>query len=252
MLTTIEQVREWIKDNGFKRWVLYKDYSKTEKIIDSSAFPSETDDKIAMTEKYLRLAGGNAYAAGAPTNATSDLTTTAEIRLQDAQPQQPVQGVPSGYPSIGELRNEMMKSVRAEIEAENYRRDRANFEAEKKEFEEEKKSAMGALIHYFAPIGQQLLQNKLMRNVAGVDAEEPVEVHVKQEQPAQPEQPEVQEAEQPTVWDDFAEDEAERVMTLIARFKKVEPRYMELLQSVVEMAESGDSTYTMAKGVLLK
>ena len=38
----------------------------------------------------------------------------------------------------------------------------------------------------------------------------------------------------------------------MARLKKVEPNYLALLESVVEMAESGDATYKMAKGFLLK
>ena len=74
MLTTIEQLREWVTDNGLKRWVLYKDYGRTEKINDSGAFPvSDIEDKLAMTEKYLRMAGGHAYAAGGTSGSKADL-----------------------------------------------------------------------------------------------------------------------------------------------------------------------------------
>ena len=110
MLTTIEQVREWITDNGFKRWILYRDYSRTEKILDSAAFPADMEDKLAMTEKYLRYAGGNAYAAGAPNSAVNDLTTICEIRLSDGQTAQPTNGIGNNYPTIGELTDSLMNS----------------------------------------------------------------------------------------------------------------------------------------------
>lgn len=44
----------------------------------------------------------------------------------------------------------------------------------------------------------------------------------------------------------------ERVDALIARFEAAEPEYIQLLESVVVMAEAGDATYKMAKNVLLK
>lgn len=241
MLSTFEQVKEWITENGFKRWVLYKDYSKTEKIIDSANFTvSDMPDKLAMTEKYLRLAGGHAYAAGATSNATSDLNTTCEIRLSEAATQQSVQGI-GGYPSIGELTETITKQVRAEIEAENYKRERADFEREKKEFEQEKQSALGALVHYLAPVAQQLLTRGAMPRVAGMDSKEDVHVIVPEDQPSE-EQEEVS---------PFTDEEADELFALLARFKKVEPDYLTMLRKVVEMAESGDKTYAMAKNFLV-
>lgn len=247
MLTSFEQVKQWITENGLKRWVLFRDHSKTEKIIDSQYFSvSDQADKLAMTEKYLRLAGGRAFAAGSGSNSVTDLNITADIRLEDIQ--QPTNGVGGGLSmqTIGELRDEITKSVRAQIKAEEYEKERAKFEEEKKEFEAEKQSAIGALFHYFAPIGQQLLQKKMMRNVAGVDAEEPVHV-----QPIHVDEPESVEEVQ-TEEDPFSDEESEKLMALMVRFKKVEPRYLELIESVVTMAENGDSTYNMAKGFLLK
>ena len=38
----------------------------------------------------------------------------------------------------------------------------------------------------------------------------------------------------------------------MVRFKAVEPDYLQLIEAVVKMAESGDSMYNMAKGMLLK
>ena len=250
MLTTWDQVQEWITENGFKRWVLYRDRSRTEKIIDSNAFPvSDMEDKLAMTEKYLRLAGGNAYAAGSTTGAQAELNVTTEIRLQEAQAQ-PTNGI-GGEMSIGELTRSITESVtkqiRAEMEAQKYKEERAAFEKEKAEFEEEKKSTIGALVHYFAPIGQQLLQRHMIPRVAGVDAEEPVHAApIVADRPGEAPEHE-EENESP-----FTDEEEAKIFDLMCRFKKIEPDYLSLLESVVKMAESGDTTYTMAKGFLVK
>lgn len=250
MLTTWDQVQEWITENGFKRWVLYKDSSRNEKIIDSNAFTvSDQADKLAMTEKYLRLSGGRAYAAGAASGAQADLNVTAEIRLQDDQAQ-PTNGI-GGEMSIGELTRSITESVtkqiRAEMEAQKYKDERAAFEKEKAEFEEEKKSTIGALVHYFAPIGQQLLQRHMMPRVAGVDAEEPVHAApIVVDKPGEAPEHE-EENESP-----FTDEEEAKIFDLMCRFKKIEPDYLSLLESVVKMAESGDTTYTMAKGFLVK
>lgn len=258
MLTTWQQVEDWIRDNGFKRWILYRDRSRNEKIVDSMSFPSELEDKLQMTEKYLRLTGGSAYAAGGTSGTQSDLTTVCEIRLAEQQPTAGISGQNIQPLNIGEIEERVRKQVKAEIAAENYARDKAQFEKDKKAFEEEKQSALGALIHYFAPIGQQLIAKGLMRNVAGVDTAEPVhaqpivaEPQPKEEKPeADPDEKDNQELVD--MANDFTDEEGEKLTALMSRFKKVEPQYMELIEAVVEMAERGDSTYTMAKGFLIK
>ena len=252
LLNNFDQVREWITDNGFKRWVLYKDYTRSEKIIDSAAFPvSDQADKIAMTEKYLRLAGGKAYAAGSSTGSQNDLTVTTEIRLDEMQ--SPVSGTQQNIEplNIGEIENRIRKQLKAEIEIENLKKREADVERRERALEAEKQSAMGALVHYFAPLGEMFLKNKMMRNVAGVDADAPV--HARKIQPIIPEdepetkEPETQEEEI------FTDAESEELFDLMSRFKAVEPEnWLKMLRTVVEMAESGDATYNMAKGFLIK
>ena len=246
MLTTIEQVREWITDNGFKRWVLYRDYGRTEKILDSAGLAvADMPDKLAMTEKYLRLAGGHAYAAGSITNASNDLTFIAEIQLTEQQA--PAAGVGFTPQPIDEaaMEKRIEARLRAEYERKEYEQKNADLERREKEFSEKQNSAMGALVHYFAPIGQALLGSRRM--VAGVDAERPVHTApiVVEEHAEEPDE-EKQEEEI------FTDEESDKLFELMARFKKAEPDYLKLITRVVEMAESGDGTYTMAKGFLLK
>ena len=252
MLTSFSQVAEWIKDNGFKRWVLYFDYSHTQKMVDSASFQSELPDKIAMTEKYLRLNGGHAYAAGGPTAAASDLNTFIEISLNDAPgAQQPTAGVGMTQ-DIGAIEERLRKQIKAEIAQERYEQERKEFEAEKKEFEAEKQSVIGLIVGQIAPYIPVLNSAMNKRMVAGIDTQEPVHAQpiVADDPKDDPENPEdVQEA---SAWDNFTEEEGEEIGKLMAEFKSVEPQYLDLLRSVVKMAKSGDVMYKTAKGFLLK
>ena len=250
LLNTFDQVKEWIIDNGFRRWVLYKDYTRAEKIIDSAAFPiSDQADKIAMTEKYLRLAGGKAYAAGSASGSQNELNVTTHIRLDGmGDEQQPVNGMQNIQQlNIGEIESRIRKQLKAEIAAENYEREKKAFEEEKKAFEEEKQSAIGALVHYFAPLGQMFLEKKMMRNVAGVDADEPVHAHKIQPIIPEEEQPQVGTVDDPEEEEIFAEEESEKLFELIKQWKAVEPDYLVFLEKIVTMAVNGDENYKLAK-----
>lgn len=247
MLTSFEQVKQWITDNGFKRWVLYKDYSKSEKIIDSANFTvSDIPDKLAMTEKYLRLEGGHAYAAGSVDNSASNLNTTCEIRLEEStRGTQGVGGSGIDAMNIGQLREEIARSVRAEIEAENYKREKAEFEKAKKEFEEREAGVWGMIVNKVGPavLGKILNTDRL---VAGVDTNEPVHAA-----PIVPdaEDTNTQETEEQSP---FTDEEADELFELMARFKKAEPDdYLKMIRKVVEMAEANDSTYQMARKFLV-
>ena len=261
MFTSWDQVQSWIEDNNFARWIFYnkdpqdgREDKATDIVIDSKNFVvSDFQDKLAMTEKYIRMYGAKVWGVGFQSPETARGGVVCQVRLTDEQPQGAA-GIGGGYPSIGELTasitDQVTKQVRAEMEAQRYRDERAAFEKEKKEFEEEKKSAMGAIVQYLAPVGQMILQKKLMRNVAGVDADGDVHVPAGNARII----PDIDPGEQDLVdmANDFTDEEQEKLYDLLARFKKVEPKYMELIEAVVTMAENGDSTYTMAKGFLIK
>ena len=262
MFTTWDQVKSWIEDNNFPHWVFYtkKPDDRTEKsndiIIDSNNYVvSDLADKLAMTEKYLRMYGGILYGVGFKTPNTTVGGTICTVNLAADQPVQGIGMQQNIQPfNIGELRESLSREIRATIEAENYRKEKAEFEKAKAQFEEEKQSALGALVHYFAPVGQMMLQNKLqmpMRQVAGVDADEPV-VHAARIKPIDDPEQQEQETKEPEQESPFTDEEADKLFELMARFKKVEPQYMQLLEAVVTMAENGDATYNMAKGFLIK
>lgn len=254
MLTTWDQVESWIRDNGLRRWIFFKekpqgDKKDAQKIIDSSVFTvSDEADKIAMSEKYLRLSGGRAWAAG---YGKSDGEIVTEIRLADeAAPAAPTQGV-SGYPSIGELTETITKQVRAEMAVEDFKRREKDLEQREKDFNEKQNGVIGALVGVFAPYLPVMNQIAGMRKVAGVDASAPVKAQpiIPEEQPQETQEPE--DVQEPSAWDAFTDEEGNEIIELMARFKAVEPNYLPMIRKVVEMAESGDKTYAMAKNFLI-
>ena len=251
----------WIRDNGFPRWIFYRnnpqdrDEKANDKIIDSNNFTvSDLEDKIAMTKKYLQMAGGHAWGVGFSKPLAIQDGIVCEVRLEAEMPasgvgMQPVQ-------NIGEITEQLRKSITAEMDAKwkqrEYERERKDFEERKRVFEEKEESVWGLLVNKLAPVAVAALQNKNLaaglRNVAGVDTQE--DVHVSDIIPTAPEhEPEQPAQEEPEV---FTDEEADKLFALLARFKNVEPRYMELIEAVVTMAENGDKTYDMAKGFLLK
>lgn len=260
MLSTFEQVKDWITDNQLKRWMLFKDYTLKEKFLDSAAFPGDQADKIAMTEKYLRsVANGRAYAKGGTSAGQNDLDMCAEIRLEE-RPQN-VQGIGGGISGdqIGEIENRLRKSITSEIEAkmraEKAEQERKEFYKEKKQFEDERNGVIGAIVRLaspYLPVLNQLAGGG--RLVAGVDTDEPVHAA-----PIEVDQPDVQKTQEPDVKqpetqeeNPFTDEEADELFSLMARFKKVEPEYLKIIHKVVDMAEIGDKNYQMARMMLVQ
>lgn len=255
MFTKWQQIEDWIRDNGLTSWRFL--YDKTGTSVDtdgnatqtrsnrvaviSDAFPGELDEKLALTRRRLMSeVNQTLYGYGKRGKENTGLMYC-EVRLVDELQQpgtQPVSSVPA-YPAfdIKELSERIRKEVKQEMELQRYEDERKNFEREKKEFEAEKASAIGMLIHHLSPVLSAMGQKR----VAGLDAQEPVHAA-----PVQPIQTTEEDVEM------FTENEADALFDLMARFKAVEPRYMELIERVVVMAESGDGTYEMAKGFLLK
>lgn len=256
MLTSFEQVREWINDNGFKRWVLFKDRTRQEKILDSANYPSDHEDKLAMTEKYLRWSGGSAYAAGAPSNAVQDLTTTCEIRLADTVATPAVGAAPAEPYDIGKIEERIRKQIKAELREEDLNKREKDLADRERAFRAEQQTGMAAFMHLMKPVGEALIQRGMLKNVAGTDTDAPY--HAQPIEPtAEPEpQPNPQEPAQPqepSAWDNFTEQEGEEIGELMARFKKAEPEYwLTMFRNVVEMAEKKDTTYNMARSFLIQ
>lgn len=257
MFTKWSQVENWIRDNGLSSWRFSYDRTGTQTDSDgnteqkrsnrmaivSDYFPGSLDEKIALTRKRLvEESNQTLYGYGKRGKENTGLMYC-EVRLVDELQQpgtQAVSSLPISAPfNEEELANRIRKEVMMEVENQRYKEERKAFEAEKKAFEAEKNSAIGLAVQYFAPVVAAISGKK--SRVAGLDAPEPVE--------AQPIYAVEKEGE---IDDLFTDEESDELFSLMARFKAVEPRYIELIKSVVDMAERKDPTYDMAKGFLLK
>ena len=257
MFTTWQQIEDWIKDNQFDHWIFSRsrmgDGEKWEKLIDSDYYADDYADKLAMTKKYLELAGTTVYGYGYRSKTGSKGATTCEARI-DAYPAQTAGVGAAPQPTIDEaaIERRVREQIEAQMAKKRFEEDQKKLEQEKREFEKEKAGIWGLAIEYLSPIVAARQQAHRLSRVAGnLDAEAPVEadpiqpIHATEPADADPEQ---QDTEAP----DFTDEEATEANELIVRFKKADPDYLVLLRRVVEMAEAGDATYTMAKGFLMQ
>lgn len=255
MFTKWDQIESWIRDNNFAHWIITRnkpeeESKKNDILVDSNYYTGDEADKIAMTKKYLLLNGGRGYGVGFRTPNSTVGGVVCEIRLDETD------GAPIGAVqqniqplNIGEIEQQVYARLKAQMEADELKKRIAEVERREKELDEDRQSALGAIVHYFAPIGKMLIENKLMRNVAGVDTDAPITVQPMHVAKQEPENIQEDPEEQPP----FTDEEADEAFDLMRRFKAVEPEnWLKMLRTVVTMAESGDATYTMAKGFLIK
>lgn len=259
MFTKWSQVESWIRDNGLNSWRFAYDRSGEQEnangetvqrrsnriAILSDAFPGDIEEKIALTRRRLLDESNQTLYGYGKRGKENTGQMYCEVRLVDELQQPSTQAVSSLPVSATfneeELAKRIRKEVMMEVENQRYKEERKAFEAEKKAFEAEKSSAIGLAVQYFAPVVAAISGRK---NVAGVDADAPVH--------AAPIHAVETEAVDDLLDEVFTEKESDQLFELMARFKAVEPRYLELIESVVSMAERKDPTYDMAKGFLLK
>ena len=260
MLTKWEQLEAWLRDNNFTRWILWKenpaehpDGKGNFKILDSVQFAvSDFEDKIAMTKKYLTMSGGRAWAVGTGKTAGE---TICEIRLeQDNYAPAASAGVGMTQDAIGQMRESIKAELMADWEKKEYERKRAELDKERKEFEADKQSALGLVVGYLAPVAKAIMQKRSL--VAGVDNDAPVHTDPIQpivaDRPADTPDPDSPDAPEESAEQQFSPEDEAKWVDLINRFVAVEPQALDLFEAVVNMAESGDSMYGMAKNILLK
>lgn len=142
------------------------------------------------------------------------------------------------------LEKKIEERLTMKFRLEQMEKERKDFERERKEFEQEKSGVIGQLINYFAPVAQAMMQKQGLAKVAGTD------VHAERIVPVGDESPDTDPEDQTT--DELPEEESMQAYNLLVRFRKVEPDYLRLLESVVTMAENGDSMYATAKTFLIK
>lgn len=178
------------------------------------------------------------------------------------QPQQPVyvNGIGNTPVDRDQLEEEIRSKIMFEIEKENFRKEKEQFEQSKingtgdeNDFTSTLANISGnfcKVIDSIANVMREVnksrsisMQGQPAVGIAGVENEIIPEKIIKNME------------ETKTTIENTAnevQDLQEHVENLLERFSNVEPQWIELLEKVVIMAENKDATYTMAKTILLK
>ena len=262
----IDQV---LKDTGAQRFNVgrSRDFQSNDNVFIYDKEKSLAENK-EICERSLERAAGELLYLTCWRNENGKTSGCQYYVRYDTPSQQPIQlpaqpnAVSGGLYGTGnnikidELTRDIEQRLLNRFEKERLERESKQLAEDKREFENAKNSALGLIASYVAPFAKQLAGR--LPQVAGIDAEEPVHaapIHATRkpeqapgQQPADAPSDQPDEQEQ----DVFTDAESETLYALMARFKAVEPDYLKLLTAVVEMAERGDATYTMAKGFLMK
>ena len=258
--TTWQQVEDWIRNNGLVRWAFACERDKEGKlsryVANSEWYPGDFEEQLATTRKALAQQPGRyLYGSGFHTDNKTLGEASCEVQLDavgaGVSGLQQAQAQPIGEAQMRQWREDTRRELMAELERKEYEKERKAFEEERKEFEKYKQSAIGLAIDYLKPVIAAAMKRTGLANVAGTkDATQPIIAEpITPKKIQEQAEPETQEPEEDSP---FTDEEAEQLMSLMVRFKAVEPDYLKLIEAVVKMAESGDATYSMAKGVLLK
>lgn len=257
MFTKVQDIEAWIRDNNLTHWIFSKNDrtrrqsdapAPNDKVVDSDYYGDNMEDKIALTMRVLdKYDDGILYGIGFFGKKATD-GLCCEYCKENERVQRNVGTMPL-QPAVDEaaVEKRLRRMIEAEFQQKEYeanvkklRDDREELDRERKEFEKEKAGVFGIAVEYCRPL---LAAFQKRRMVGQLDSSAPVE--------AEPIQP-IHAKEEKQEEDVFTDEEAEKIYALLARFKKVEPEYLRLIERVVEMAEGGDSMYGMAKGMLLK
>lgn len=250
--TNWQDVKEWIEDNKLQRYTFRSEKQAEGTRANCVVFAYDSQDtpeeNLRLCEKRLQAASGqHLYGTGFRTTANTG-GLCVEVQYTGMQQQQ-VFGCGTGMvgASIDEeaITARIRKELKQEMELEELRRREKEIEAREKEYEAQKSSVLGGIFTYLAPYLPQLLGANSMANVAGAGGPVQAERII----PADPAPAAEAEEEDPN---DLPDEEAAKIYELIKRFRSVEPEYLQLIESVVEMAEKKDPMYGVAKNFLVK
>lgn len=245
--TSWQDVREWIEDNKLQRYTFRASRSQDGQRQNDTIFAYCSDDtpedNLRLCEKRLQNASGcHLYGTGFRSANANTGGVCVEVQYSGAQMQPAYGGVGSALPiDEDSIKDKIRRELKMEMELETLKRREKEIQEKEKAYEEEKSSVVGQVISYLAPYIAQVAGAKRMAAVAGAGGPVVADRIVPQDQEEETADP-----------NDFPDEEASEVYELIKRFRKIEPDYLEMLRSVVDMAERGDQMYAMAKGFLVK
>lgn len=257
VITTWEEFKLWLNDNSIVNWKISASRTPQNNELRFSYNDEKSfEENMDICRRRLECEAGRIlYATGWRTAKATGGGFSCDIQFiapqYAEQPVQPAQAATVPTPVAGPaidmdaIRREITLQVKNEYKEMELARREKELEAREKEYRDTQSGVMGLLTQYFAPVAQAFMQRK-MPAVAGVQQlteQQPVTaqpIHAAQEETEEPQ-------ESP-----FTDEESDELFYLMQRFNAVEPDYLKLIRSVVEMAEKQDPTYNMAKGFLIK
>ena len=245
-------VRDWVTTNKLCRYNFRAGRPNSD---DKNNFIFAYDEEASPEENLQNLeaqlesqAGRHIWGIGwrKPNTTVGGIVCEVEYGKDDeqlAQIKRMLSGQGVGYAqpvSEEQMEAKLTEKIMMKIRLEQMEKERKDFEKERKEFEAEKAGFIGVLIDKFGPVVSTYLQKQQLAKVAGTDvqAERITPVSDAPEEEADP--------------NELPDEEATQAYELLKRFRMVEPNYLQLLESVVTMAENGNQMYITAKSLLLK
>ena len=289
-ISTWDQFRQWIDDNGIVNWKISASRAPQNNELRFSYNDDKTlEENLDICRRRLESEAGRIlYATGWRTPRATGGGFSCEIQFYGpAAAAPPVPAAPAAPPPTMQVgatfdRATMIRDITLQVQNEFNRKDLERREKDLADREREYRAAqegvMGLLVRYLAPVAQAFMsrQAPAMAGVRPLGEDDEVAarpirpegdgVESTKEKGESPEGERVGEEGESikdngesgnTAADEredspFTDQEADRLLELMARFKAVEPDYLRLLEAVVSMAERGEITYNMAKGFLLR
>lgn len=243
MIANVENTVRWLQLNGLKYFVVQlkdADNSRVFESDDSKTF----DDNISLFRQVMDVSVGTRYIIkGADSKDSKRGKFLEEFKnVSDALPA--VSGLQTNpQPTINN--DDIEKIVEKRIKEYEDQKILQELIAENKELKQEvnrrqsvSEQFMERSLPYVGTLGQFLL-NKII----------PAPAHVAMA--GIEKTSESMEAENETPEIELTDEQSERVEKALQKFGKADPDFISLLEKIADMAASGDSTYKMAKSMLL-
>lgn len=229
----IDRVIEWLDLNGIETWSVStcRDRAKCEYIFKSNDDAPVKDEQARMIQTLALSSNQNLYIFGkkkGTSNSANFMEMFTNVKAEPMTAPQVMSGI--NQDAVDSMIQNAIERERMAWERKELERDREEVRAMKKEYEEQTSSVVGLLIQKAAPIIQSIMGLQ-QPNVAVGALEHAVQAEsIKPTTPSQEEETE----------DPFTDEEADRLQSLVEKWKSVDPDYITVIERIVSFAETGE------------
>lgn len=232
-MTTFDKIPDLLRMNNCTFWTI-----KTKKDVNSYVFKYDKersfDDNISRMQQVMNLYKGSYFILEGKENGEANRGSFF-FEFSNESPATVLSIPDTGIAGLSEtdINNRIenaTNAVKLEFERKDLERREKDLENREKEYRQEKESTIGIIVDRIGKVLPRLFPQVA---VAGIKNEN-IEIQSSTDIDNDNNSIDITELEQ-----------------LLERFSAVEPEWLNLLKSVVEMAERQDSTYKMARNILL-